>query len=313
MPETTLDRGDDFVPTDEDTIETNETTQTVEPPVKDAQPEGEEAKAESPKTGEEAEEPKEGEEEPKEGEEEPQKERAKYIPRARFDKAQEKAKAREEALQHRIRELEQGKMTQQQSADLTALRTEIDELQDKYEDLLLDGKKAEAKALRAQIRDREEALVDFKAQTTSQAFRDQTLDQLKYESALAAAEASHPELNPDHESFDPALTDEVAELMEAYLARGYRRQAALERAVRYVVGAAKPTNEREDTRLARDRAAREKSAAANSKQPQSMAKVGIDSDRAGKSDKGPDITRMSQEQFAKLDEETLAKLRGDDF
>lgn len=308
MADQDLDRGDNFVPTDE----------TVETPVKSVTP-PEEPKAAEPPPEEPKGEEKEGEEkegEEKEGEEKEegeQKERAKYIPRARFDKAQEKAKAREQALQTRIQELEQGKMTQQQSADIAALRTELDELQDKYEDLLLDGKKAEAKALRGQIRQKEEALVDYKAQTTSQAFRDQTIDQLKYDQALAAAEGKYPVMNPDHEDFNPEVTDEIADLMESFLARGYRRQAALERAIRYVVGAIKPADERQDTRAARDRAAREKAAEANTKQPQSMAKVGVDSDKAGKSDKGPDVTRMSQEQFAKLDEETLAKLRGDDF
>lgn len=302
----TPDRGDSFTPTEGEesfSVTPKEEDKESKTPASTA-PEGDEKAPEGEKEGEE----KEGEEEEKEGE---KKERAKYIPRARFDKALEKAKSREAALQEQINALQQGQMTQQQSSDLNALRSEIDDLQDKYEDLLLDGKKADAKAVRAQIRQKEEALVDLKANTTSQAMREQTIDQLKYEQALASAESTYPELNPDHENFNEEVTNEVAELMESFIARGYRRQAALERSIRYVLGA-RNTENREETRQNRERAARQKSAEANARQPASMAKVGQDSDKAGMSDKGPDIMRMSQDAFAKLDEETKARMRGDD-
>lgn len=306
MSTETLDRGDAFTPTG-DEIQQEEYSVTKDEGQKDAAPVEDKAATEEPQVeGEE----KEGEE--KEGEE--KKERAKYIPRARFDKALEKAKSREAALQQQIAELQAGKQTAKQTEDLQYIRAEIDELQDKYEDLLLDGKKAEAKALRTQIRAKEEALIDYKSSVTSQAAREQTIEQLKYEQALAKAETDYPELNPDHDDFSPEITEEVADLVESFLARGYRRQSALERAVRYVLGTSREkATDREEAKLERDKAARQKAADANTKQPQSMAKIGVDSDKAGKSERGPDVLRMSQEQFAKLDEETKAKLRGDDF
>jgi hypothetical protein len=62
----------------------------------------------------------------------------------------------------------------------------------------------------------------------------------------------------------------------------------------------------------RARKAREKAAEANRRQPAGTSGVGLDSDKAGKmSEMGIDVMRMSQDKFAKLDDETKARLRGD--
>ena len=64
---------------------------------------------------------------------------------------------------------------------------------------------------------------------------------------------------------------------------------------------------------ARTLAARDKAASAAAQQPPDIAKVGVDSDKmGGKLDAGKAI-KLSQEQFAKLDDETLARLRGDEL
>ena len=53
-------------------------------------------------------------------------------------------------------------------------------------------------------------------------------------------------------------------------------------------------------------------AEANKKQPPDGKNVGLDSDKAGGGKGGDvDVLRLSQDKFAKLDEETKAKLRGD--
>ena len=64
----------------------------------------------------------------------------------------------------------------------------------------------------------------------------------------------------------------------------------------------------------RAKAAREKAAEADKKQPPDGKNVGLDSDKAGGGKDGDvDVLRLSQDKFAKLDEETKAKLRGDEL
>src|SRR5690606_20453628 len=117
--------------------------------------------------------------------------------------------------------------------------------------------------------------------------------------------------------------DEVAVLLEAFMARGFARHVALQKAVRYVMGPAptakkgkgddKAEAEAEALKQRRAEEARKKAAEADKQQPASTAKVGLDSDKAGKGGDGRiDVMRLSQEQFAELEEAELARLRGDE-
>ena len=239
------------------------------------------------------------------------------IPKSRFDEAQAKARAREQALLEEIERLKGGQQASATQKAVSDMRSKIEELQDKYEDLILDGKKDEARKIRKQVDAMREELVEYQTSVKSDAARKAAVDELSYNAQLAGFEAKYPALNPEHEDFDEDRTNEVATLLNAFVKSGTKRSEALAKAVRYVLGAP-PEQKVSDAAkaLAEERAkkAREKAAEADKKQPPSSAKVGLDSDKAGKGgEQGIDVMRMSQEKFAKLDEETKAKLRGDEF
>jgi hypothetical protein len=241
------------------------------------------------------------------------------IPLDRHEKIVEAARTREAQLVARIQELEKGKEPAQQRKDVLAeMRTQISELQDKYEAHVFAGEKDEAKAVRKELDTLRETYTDQKVAASSSATRAQTIDALKYEAALAKVEGDYPELNPDNkEAFNDAKADEVAEMMAMFVNSGLTRQAALEKSVRYVMGspAAKKDAGKdaaaETLRAAREKAAREKAAAADKQQPPDTSKAGADNDKAGARDSTIDVMKLDQEKFAKLDEDTLAKLRGD--
>lgn len=244
------------------------------------------------------------------------------IPKARFDEAVNKARAREEALKQEIAELRNGQRRQADSASLQDLIKSTDELQDKYEDLILDGMKDEARKVRKQLEDAREQVFEARTNAKAQQTRSATIEELRYEADLASVEATWPQLNPDSpDTFDADAVEEVATLMEAFTAKGMARSTALKKAVKYVVGEApapvasdaKATDDLKKARDARDQAARAKAAAANKQQPADQSAVGKDSDKAGKQSNVTtvDVMRMSQAQFAKVDEDTLARLRGD--
>lgn len=265
----------------------------------------------------------EGEETPEEkaererSEAEEAKKRNIRIPKSRFDEAQAKARAREQALLEEIEKLKGGHQASATQKAVSDMRSRIEELQDKYEDLILDGKKDEARKIRKQVDGMREELVEYQTSVKSDAARKAAIDELSYNAQLASFEAKYPTLNPDHEDFDEDQTNEVATLLNAFVKSGTKRADALAKAIKYVLGNP-PDQKVSDAAKAlaeeRARKAREKAAEANSKQPPSTAKVGLDSDKAGKGGElGIDVMRLSQEKFAKLDEETKAKLRGDEF
>lgn len=240
------------------------------------------------------------------------------VPKARLDEAQRKAKAREKELNDKIMALEaKVKETDKQdpATKLQATKDKIATLRDQYEELLFDGKKAEARKVRNELTTLEEQLADWKTAARAEERADQKLQTLKYEAALAKAESEFPALDPDSESHDPEKEDEVAEMYTAYVKAGYHRHVALEKAVKYVMGPtkkAKVTEPDATVKQKREEEARKKAAEADKKQPASLSKAGVDSDKAGtKEEGGVDVMRMSISAFDKLSEETKAKLRGD--
>ena len=233
------------------------------------------------------------------------------IPKSRFDEALGKAKQREAALLEEIEKLKGGHQASATAKAVRDMRDKIDELQDKYEDLILDGKKDEARKVRRQVDALREDLTEYQTNTKSEAARRAAIDEMSYNAQLAGYEAKYPALNPEHEDFDEDKTDEVASLLNAFVKAGQKRADALAKAVKYVLGAPPAASKGEPTDP-RAVEARKKAAEASKRQPPDGKNVGLDSDKAGGGKGGDvDVLRLSQDKFAKLDEETKAKLRGD--
>lgn len=239
------------------------------------------------------------------------------IPKSRFDEALGKAKQREAALLEEIEKLKGGQQASATAKAVRDMRTEIDKLQDKYEDLILDGKKDEARKVRRQVEELRDELSEYQTNTKSEAARKAAIDEMSYNAQLAGYEAKYPALNPEHEDFDEDKTDEVATLLNAFVKAGQKRADALAKAVKYVLGAPPAAGKGGDDDKAKELAdqraaeARKKAADANKKQPPNGKDVGLDSDKGGGKGGDVDVLRLSQDKFAKLDEETKAKLRGD--
>lgn len=232
----------------------------------------------------------------------------------------EEAARREQALLQQIRELQSARGEQQQKNTLNEMSTELEELQDKYEDLVLDGKRDEARAVRRQIGEMQNKISDFRAATFSKAARQEAIETLKYEAALAKAESEYPEINPDNaDAFDEALTEEVADLTEALMkSQKLPRHDAFAKAARYVLGVPKKPEDVAKQRQSEDAAkrtedARRKAASAAARQAPDTSQAGKDADKGGKSG-SLDVMRMTQTQFkefAEKDEAALAAARGD--
>lgn len=239
------------------------------------------------------------------------------IPKSRFDEAQAKARQREQALLEEIEKLKGGQHASATQKAVSDMKSKIEELQDKYEDLILDGKKDEARKIRKQVDTMREELVEYQTSVKSDAARKAAVEELTYNAQLAGLEAKYPTLNPEHEDFDEDQTNEVATLLNAFVRSGAKRADALAKAVKYVLGAPPEQKASDAGKILaeqRAKAAREKAAEANKKQPPSSTQVGLDSDKAGKGgEQGIDVMRLSQAKFSELDEETKAKLRGDEL
>lgn len=74
-----------------------------------------------------------------------------------------------------------------------------------------------------------------------------------------------------------------------------------------------PKVDAKDVAAERKKAAVKKSVETSNKTPANPDKVGMDSDKAGGTLTAKEIMKMSQDEFRKLPDDVLSRMRGDDF
>jgi hypothetical protein len=311
------DRGDDFAPTGGDVATVDKDDKEIEDAEADAA--AQKAEAAAKKLAE-------ADDEDEDADKDEKKEKIR-IPKERLDQEIAKRRAIEQRASERIQELERQIQAQQKNADVEAIEKKIKELDDKYDDAIADGEKDKAKLIKAEMRTLERQMNRAEATQAAVQAKMEALAEYRYDLALSQIEMEYPELNPDVNDFDKDKAEEVADLIDALKRRGNSPEVALKRAVRYVLGPPRQVEraaaeaerdiEKDGLRRAkeeRELEARKKAADVVKKQPADLNKHGRDSDKAGGGlPNSGQIAKMTQDQFAKLDEETLAKLRGDDL
>lgn len=237
------------------------------------------------------------------------------IPKARFDEANRKAREKLQALQTQLDAANARLETKVESEDIDALRKEITTLEDKYEDHLVEGEVKEARAVRKELREKQEALTEARLKQQSQQTGASTIQQIRFDTQLAAYELKYPVLNVDSDAFDQGVADEVTDLIAAFQGRGLTPVAALNKAVHYVLRDAEPTDKADPDAERQKRAAKARRTVKKVKDqsPPDTKGAGRDSDKSGLRDGLPDISKMSIEAFEKLSEADLKALRGDRF
>jgi hypothetical protein len=248
---------------------------------------------------------------------EPEKAAEPSIPKSRFDQVNAAKKAAEEelaTLKERLnREGKAAEAGSQQEYD-------FDAAEERYMEAVLDGKAAEAKAIRAEIRAAEraayEALATTKATQTTQAAQTQR----EIDRIVSAAERDFPAFDPkNEEAFRPDLVEEVSAYFGTRLNLGDSAPVAMQRAVDAIAkihGLAAPPAE--DTKPAKGKVvtipagkdATKAKVAAAKKAPPTLATAGAGGDEAGISGE-LDVSKLTDKELDALPESTRRRLRGD--
>lgn len=250
------------------------------------------------------------------------------IPLARHKELLAKEREGREDLERQLAKFQGGATIAATNEKITTDEKELVKLDAEYSKLVTDGEHAKASETMSKIRLLERGISDAKLQLTTQAAEARAYERVRYDTTVERLEEAFPVINPDHDDFDEVKTAEVLELKEAYQSKGYAPAAALQRAVKMLL---KPTTQKQDAatevqvrvdkdavkdQVNKDR--KEKAVAKNvdtaKKQPASQAGVGADSDKAGGGIvDAKAVLRMKYDDFVKLDEAALSKLRGDDL
>ncbi len=246
------------------------------------------------------------------------------IPLARHKEILEKERESRAALERQLAQYQKGDQIADMNAELTAAENKIISMEKEYATLLTDGEVEKASALMQQIRKTERDMAEAKSDMKIHAAEVRATERARYNTALERIEGAFPVLNPDHESYDESTMAEVVELKDAYQLKGLTPTAALQKAVKLIVEprttrqeiatTSQPRVNDKDVAAERKKDAVTKTAEAVAKTPASLNHAGRDSDKLGGGEHDAKaVMKMSQADFAKLSDEALAKMRGDDF
>jgi hypothetical protein len=312
----TVDRGDDFTPTEDD----DEQSQDSSADTKSAADPGPDVDPENPDAEPDAEAEAEGKAE------DDKKKREARIPLSRHKEMLEKERAKRSELEQKLAQYQQGKQVAELNEDITAAEENILKLEKDYATLLADGEVEKATALMAKIRGIERQMAEAKSDMKIAAAEARATERARYNIALERIESEYPQLNVDHEDYDEELMQDVVDLKVSYeTRRGLTPTAAMQKAVEKLLGASTKAQKKvldttprvTEKDVSKEKAAERKQEAVKTaveavkKTPPSTTRVGMDNDKAGGALTAADIKKMSQADFAKLTDEQLAQMRGD--
>lgn len=295
------DRGDDFTPTGEDALPPADEQDQGDAAAKTGEAEG--AAADAAKS---------------EGDDEPSRDsKGRFIPKERFDEAVRKERGEKEELARRLQEYEQREAQRATTVDFAEAQKLVKDLIKQHTSLLADGELDKASELMETILEIKGEMSERKAAATAASVKDQTKEEIRYDSIVAKLEVDYPQINPDAEEFDRTTVKKVQAYMTGLMqTESMSPSKALKEAVETILGAPKAAaaaneDKAAETALRRKEAAVSKALDAKNRQPASTKAVGLDHDKQGGALDASAVMKMSWDEFVKLPDAELAKMRGD--
>lgn len=233
--------------------------------------------------------------------------REQRIPKSRFDEVNEKYKAARA-------ELEELKNRNQAETDAAEGQYDFDAKEQEYLEMVLDGKTADAAALRREIRAAERSQIQAEIDARSQSsVRSSNIQQGLKEMSDAYAEA-YPAFDPASETYDAEAIDEVKALYAGYYSQTGNTLVSFQKAVETVIKMRDMVEEAEDGGEVDDAPVAKPSpkqvaakVAMAKKQPPSLSEKGTGASALDI----PELGKLSEREFEALPDSTKARLRGD--
>lgn len=246
------------------------------------------------------------------------------IPVSRHKEILERERAQRATVEAELARYKQGDAVARTNTEITQAEDKLLALEGEYAKLVNDGDVVKAAAKMSEIRRTERGIIETKATMEMQAATARAVEQVRYDLTVERLEEAYPQFSPEHEDFDRAKVAEVLDLRDAFTSRGETPSAALQKAVKYVMGTDTAKQATAVTTTPRVSEADAKAAARKveavkrntdvaARQPASLTKAGANHDAAGGSLDAKAVIKMPYEQFVKLDDATLSRMRGDEY
>lgn len=240
------------------------------------------------------------------------------VPKARFDESRRLAREREETLAAENRALKEQLEANKFTATVEETDAKILELTKAHAKHLSDGELDKAAEVFAEIRTLDRQIAQEQAKQITERARTEAREDSKMDALVSKFEIDHPFLNPENEKeYNADAVEEVLFLRRSFEQQGLSRTQALSKAVQYVVKSIAPATDvpKQGIGEVDDRAklATAKKLAAAKAQAPIMGDLGSPSDKAGGGFDASSVMQMTQDEFSKLPEREMARMRGDEM
>jgi hypothetical protein len=247
------------------------------------------------------------------------------IPWDRHKEMLKKERDARETAERELAKFRDGDRITAMNEEIAASEKKVETLDAEYAQLVTDGKHQDAARKMAEIRKIERETSEMKADFKAKVAETRAVERARYENTVEKLEAAYDVLNPEHADFDEDVSQDVLDLAETYNRRGETPAKALQRAAEKILGTESKKQKdavTTDTKVSeedkakavaeeRRRAQVKKNLEAKDKQPAGKEKVGSNHDATGGGVDGKSVMQMKYDDFVKLDDEVLSRLRGD--
>ena len=243
------------------------------------------------------------------------------VPQERVNEIVARSRARAEGLETRVQELE-AELKKGEELDFEEVEKEIDALENQYLKLAKEeGKEAEAAALRRNIRTMERRVNNMQAVYFARGQSDEAVNRMRTDEVIDDLETTYAFLDPrDKENYDPDIVAEILKFQRGFVASGVSPRDAMIDAAQYVLAQldmvpadGEGEGEAEEEKGEGGEGLRSSKRELAERQPPQLNNRG----KGGlpKSLGAEQLAQAGQQRFNKLrpkmDEDTLAKARGD--
>lgn len=244
------------------------------------------------------------------------------IPKSRFDQAVQRERERAAQAEAALKQYREREKQQQDAHDFEASRAKIKEMLKEHSSLLADGDLEKASDVMENVLQLRDDMQNARMTMQANNARDSAKIEVKYDATVSRLEAEYPEINPDADEFDESTVRRVRMMVTGLMQNEGKNPAdALQEATDILLKPAKeakgatlrdkPSEEAVESGLRRTQQQISKNLKAAEQQPPVTAAVGQDHDKTGGALDAEMVSKMSWDEFVKVPDEELAKMRGD--
>lgn len=244
------------------------------------------------------------------------------IPKSRFDQAVHRERERAAQYERELAQYREREQQQNAAMNFEASQAQVKDMLKQHSSLLADGELDKASEVMEAVLQLRDDMQNARMTKQADNARNSAKIEVQYDNTVQRLEAEYPEINPDAEEFDPVAVRRVQMMVTGIMqSEGKNPAEALMEATDILLKPAKaargeslrdkPSLDAVEAGMRRTQQQIDKNIKAAEQQPPATRDIGGDHDKTGGVLDAGQVSRMSWDEFIKVPDDELARMRGD--